>query len=796
MRKFAVVGVLVVLGMIQLSSAQQIDSLLGIYGKKMPREKIHIHFDNSLYTQGQTVWYKAYVVSDLEPSELSKNLYIDWFDEAGKLLKRTIAPLINATASGDFTVPQKYTGSRLQVMAYTKWMLNFDSAFLFHQTLAIAQPSASFDSRSAITPVTTLQFFPEGGDMIENVPCNIAFKAINSAGMAVGVSGTIVNKNKQVVAQFSPEHNGMGKFLLTPLAGETYTAEWNDPQGNRRSTPLPAAKISGLVLTIKEGSASRVFTIERPTIAEERFKKLTIIGTMDQQVVFKGKTSLADKNKISGKLPTTQFSSGVLQLTIFDSDMQPVAERVLFVNNEEYRFTADIQTDTFNLGKRGKNVYQIELSDTVHASLSLSVTEGEGVYDSSRNIISQLLLSSEIKGHVQDAAYYFSSPEDSVARHLDLVMLTNGWRRFVWNDVLTGKTPQLKYTYDSGYLSLAGKVDHLTDAKIKKAELMNLIIEGKDSVKHFMFTPLHPDGSFREDNMILYDTCKIYYALNRTFLPLRSHVVINNTFLPFDSTARNRSLAKYLPDTTGMAHIKVLVAEQRKLDSLMRKTTLQEVIVRTKVKTRLQEMDENYTSGLFGNGNARSFNVADDPAAASSQSVFSYLNGRVAGLQINNAYSFRPSVLSRGSRVALFLDEMHTDAERLSTTPMSDVAYIKVFSPPFIGASGGGAGGAIAVYTRKGNDTKGSFLGLEFTLLPGYTPVKEFYSPNYAEKQMNFSQPDFRRTLFWKPNIVADGVHKKIKISFYNNDISHTLQLVMEGMSSDGRLIHVSKLLK
>jgi len=614
--------------------------------------------------------------------------------------------------------------------------------------------------------------------------------------MAVEISGTIINKNKQMVAQFNPEHNGMGKFLFTPLTGETYTAEWNDPQGNRRSTPLPAAKTSGLVLTIKDASATRLFTIERPAIAEDRFKKLTIIGTMDQTVVFKAKTSLADKNKISGKLPTAGFSSGVLQLTIFDSAMQPVAERVLFVNNDEYRFTADIQTDTLNLGKRGKNVYQIELSDTVPATLSLSVTEGEGVYDSSRNIISQLLLSSEIKGHVLNAAYYFSSPEDSVARHLDLVMMTNGWRRFVWNDVLTGKTPQLKYAYDSGYLSLAGKADHLTDAKIKKAELMNLIIVGKDSVKHFIFTPLHPDGSFREDNMILYDTSKVYYALNRTLLPLRSHVVINNTFLHFDSTTRNRSLVRYLPDTTGMAHIKMLAAEQRKLDSLMRKTTLQEVIVRTKVKTRLQEMDENYTSGLFGNGDAISFNVVDDPAAATSQSVFSYLSGRVAGLQINNAYSFRPSVSRRGSHVALFLDEMHTNAERLSTIPMSDVAYIKVFSPPFIGAFGGGAGGAIAVYMRKGNDTKGSLFGLEFTLLPGYTPVKEFYSPNYAEKQMNFSQPDLRRTLYWKPNIIADGVHKKISVSFYNNDISHTLQLVLEGMTADGRLIHVNKLLK
>ena len=127
---------------------------------------------------------------------------------------------------------------------------------------------------------------------------------------------------------------------------------------------------------------------------------------------------------------------------------------------------------------------------------------------------------------------------------------------------------------------------------------------------------------------------------------------------------------------------------------------------------------------------------------------------------------------------------------------MADIAYIKVIDPPFYGAMGGGAGGAIAVYTKKGDDAIKSVAGMDYSLVAGYTPVKQFYSPNYAEEQINFNQTDLRRTIYWKPNIVTDKVHNKVKISFYNNDISHSLQLVLEGMTVDGKLIHISKLLK
>jgi hypothetical protein len=786
--------------------AQTVQSLLEAYHKKTPQEKVYIHFDNSMYAPGQTVWYKAYLLKDFVPSDLSKNLYIDWFDETGTLISRSVAPVLNSIATGDFTVPEKYAGTRLRIMAYTRWMLNFDTSFLFHQTLRIAALSknnADPARPASEVPAATLKFFPEGGYMVENIPGTLAFKALNTAGEPVAMSGTISNKDKQVVARFTAEHNGMGKLLFTPLPGESYTAEWSDIKGNNKQTDVPAAIQSGIVLTAINSATIRQFRVERPAIPEERFKKLTVLGSMNQQLVSKAVVDLTEKNKVSVGINTADFPSGILQVTVFDNTMRAVAERIVFINNDADRLAAALHIDTLNLEKRGKNSYEVELADTVQATLSLSVTDGAGSYDSSQNILTQFLLLSEIKGHVHDPSYYFSSAKDNIANHLDLVMLTNGWRRFAWDDVLAGKQPKMAYPHDSTYVSIVGKIDNISSGKVRRAGIMNVVLEAKDSSQRFLFMPVQPDGSFREDNLMFFDTTRVYYKLNNEVIPERGRVTITSTFLPFDKTLKHPGAAVQLPDTTGMAHMKTIAAQQQKLDSLMQLTTLKEVIVSTKTKTRMEELEDRYTQGgMFrGGGNARSFNVSDDTLGGMSTSILSYLQGRVPGLQIRNANSDNPALIWRGNNtygatVDLYLNEMRVDASTLLIVSMTNVAYIKTFPPPFMGPSSGGTGGAIAVYTKKGGDMKSAETGIDHTLLAGYTPFREFYTPNYAETQMNFSRPDLRRTLIWKPNILFDGVNKKISFSFYNNDISHSFRVSIEGMTADGRLIHVNKLIR
>ncbi len=774
-----------------------VDSLLARYNLHSPQEKMYIHFDNTAYLPGQTIWYKAYFQKSNENIDFSRNLYFEWFDEAGKLITRSVSPVITGTATGSFTVPEKYNGNSIRLLSYTRWMLNFDSSFLFRQTIPVLQTTASIPANQLV-PETFLHFFPEGGDMVTGIVSRIAFKATNASGLPVTVNGIILNSRKEKVADFRTVHDGMGSFSLTAVEGEKYYAEWRDTKEQIRTTELPPAKKSGVVLQVNTSILPHAFSVTRKSNAEARLKKLKIIATMNQELIFSAVANLTDKNSITASLPTGNLASGILQLTILDADQQPVAERILFVNNHEFLVNTNLLTDTLDLGKRGRNVYSIEVNDTVPASLSLSVLDGEGFSEPADNIVSRFLLSSDIKGYVHNPAYYFSSDEDSVEQQLDLVMLTNGWRRFAWQDLLSGKIPSLKYQRDTGYLSIEGNISRLSENKIKKAETLNLIVMAKDSSRQFIFTSLNPDGSFREDNLVLFDTSKVFYQLNKTMLPLRSKVTLGNGFLPFDSLRRIKPLQEYLADTTGMARIKTIEAEQKRLDELTRQTTLREVVVKAKVKTRSQELNEKYTSGLFsGSGFSRDFNIVDDVTAQGSANALFYLQSKVPGLIINNAIGPNPYLEWRRLPVRLFLDEFPSTATEVQSIPISSIAYIKVFNPPFAGNVGGGPSGAIAVYTKKGDDaSKGQFTRMDYSLLPGYTPVKEFYQPDYAKPAEGFSRTDLRRTLLWKPDIVYGGDGKKITLSFYNNDISHTLQLVLEGITQEGRYIRLSKTIK
>jgi hypothetical protein len=165
------------------------------------------------------------------------------------------------------------------------------------------------------------------------------------------------------------------------------------------------------------------------------------------------------------------------------------------------------------------------------------------------------------------------------------------------------------------------------------------------------------------------------------------------------------------------------------------------------------------------------------------------------GIQINGANGGEPSVSWRGSATTIYLDEMPVDAQTIAGIPMADIAYIKVFRPPFMGAFGGGAGGAIAVYTRKGGDQVASSpgKGLEMNRVPGYSSFKQFYSPDYSKDDPANNQPDYRSTLYWNPFIFMDATKNKAKVEFYNNDASKAFKVVVEGVNELGQLVHIEK---
>ena len=206
-------------------------------------------------------------------------------------------------------------------------------------------------------------------------------------------------------------------------------------------------------------------------------------------------------------------------------------------------------------------------------------------------------------------------------------------------------------------------------------------------------------------------------------------------------------------------------------------------------------MDEKYTSGMFKGGDGYQFDMINDPLAPTYMNAFNFLQGRVAGLQVN-ASANPPSLTWRGGTPALYLDEISTDAAMVNSIPVADIAYIKIFRPPFMGGFGGGSG-AIAIYTRKGNDMQdNSTGGLTKNKVMGYTPVREFYSPNHDRFDPRNAAPDIRTTLYWNPAVRITSKNRKVLLSFYNNDVTKSFRVVIEGMSREGYLTHYEGLME
>ncbi len=776
------------------SFAQRIDTTLAVYADKYQPERIYIQFDKPAYAAGETILFKAYLMAGVLPSGISKNFYTDWYDASGNLLAHSVFPIIQFGAAGEFIIPDSISSSAVHVKAYTTWMMNFDTSFLFEKNIPVAKKITP-KIITKLTVVPSLHFFPEGGDAIEGLPSRIAFFANDQYGRPVKTKGVVINSKGDVVDNIKTEHDGMGSVRITYAKGDTYTARWYDEQNNVHTTVLPAANESGASLEIGSSTGKKIFVIRRTDNVPDNMKQMHIVATMHQQLVYLANANLQQTNSIGGSIPTTALVTGVLQITLFSSDWKPVAERICFVNNNDAVFTPEVGFTTLGLSKRGLNTIEISMPDSVVGNLSLAVTDkGIGV-DSGNNIISQLLLSSDVKGAIYKPQYYFSNNSDSVAQHLDLVMLTHGWRRFNWEAIVKGEMPEINYPAEKKYLTFSGKVYGANSTQLRSAGALLAILQAKDSSRQVISSNIKPDGAFEDPNIVLFDSTKIFYQFTNKAFADMSEVRFMNSMMPAQKHIAFDKNKLALLDTSGYARLRFLADQQARLNELLKGTTLQGVTVTTKAKSPLKLLDERYASGLFQSGDAYQFDLTNEAFANSYPSVFSYLQGKVAGLQIT-ANGSNVSMSWRGGSPTLYLDEMPADVGLLSNMSMSDVAYVKVFRPPFMGGFNG-ANGAIAVYTKKGGDRpveKGK--GMPYKMVIGYTAVKQFYSPNYGTIDPRNEAEDVRSTLFWSPTIITSLENHKLKFSFYNNDVSDAFRVVLEGMSTDGRLVHIEKVVE
>ena len=778
----------------QTPTQQSVKANIEQYASAYPKERIYLHLDKPAYAPGETIWYKAYLMADVDRSAFSTNLYVDLTDAEGNVLTHEVTPVEESSAKGNFNIPERYSAKSIHIRAYTKWMLNFDSAFLYDKDIRIIQTKRSAVKASPTTDKPVVQFFPEGGDCIMGINNKVAFKAIYPNGKPCKISGVVVNAKGESVAEIESIHDGMGFFYLEPRHVETFMAQWKDEQAVSYQTALPSIKETGVALEVKFNKGQPRFLIKRSQNPPLNFLQVHIVATLHQQLIYMASVKLDASTITGGVIPVSELTSGILQVTLFDADWVAIAERVTFLNNEDYSFEPKVDFSTVGTGKRETNTLVINVPDSIESNLSVAVTDAGIGVDSSDNIISRLMLTGDLRGTVYHPSYYFTNNSDSLQEQLDLVMLTNGWRRIKWDDVVKGKMPDFKYQNDTSYFSLSGKIVGASEKKLRESALLLLFLQHReDTTGETVQTFLKPDGTFSEPDIILFDTTKIYYTLPANKNLSHSAKAIFNGLLPsprkivFDDKP-----ALYFSDSATENRNRYFAEEQARLAKLLQGTILKGVTVKAKIKSPAQLLDENYTSLRFRGGNAINFNVLNDPGGWASPNVFTYLQGRVAGLRIIPGFGPGDTafVSWRGMVPKFYLDEIQVDVGELSDMSMTNVAYIKLFRRPSL-VDG------IAIYTNKGGYANYGFQkSVPFETVIGYTSEKEFYSPDYDILDQRNDNADLRSTLYWNPMLLTTNENHTLKLSFYNNDISRSFRVIVEGVSKNGRLTHIEKVIE
>ncbi len=486
---------------------QQLQNDLNIWTEKNPVEKVYVHTDRESYYSGQDIWFKAYFMTDLLPSHLSSSIYTELLDAKGNKIDKKVFPVFLGVAQGQLTLTNDLPTGNYTFLAYSLTMLN-QKEFLFTKQLKI-YGKENKEVKSIFPAKLQLNFFPEGGSLITGLQNRIAFKVNDENGFPADILVEVKAETGETVVSAKTLHDGMGLFLMIPQPGRKYYAV-----AGGENYPLPEATTSGLSLQAYHTGSGVQFKLQHVGNSET-FRPAYMIGQMLNRTVFR-QDFKNEKKLLTGVVQTNSLPTGILQLTIFNAGGMPLAERLVFVNNKEYILSARFSADTLNTGARMMNQFYLHPGDSVSGSFSVSVTDAdfEDTVPRSQNIYSSFLLTSDIKGYVHNPSWYFTTNDDSVEQALDLVMMTNGWRRFKWSDVAANTLPQPIFK-DNGFIKLSGKATLRDRNKPFANQELLLIISAKDTVtkrrKYSQIIQTDAHGNFTIDSLVFYDQSKLFF---------------------------------------------------------------------------------------------------------------------------------------------------------------------------------------------------------------------------------------------------------------------------------------------
>ncbi|HEY4205581.1 MAG TPA: hypothetical protein VGM31_02170 [Puia sp.] len=756
-----------------VSSGSLVKDLNGYRAQRL-QEKLYVHTDKAFYLAGEICWFKLYYVdaSTHRPLDLSKIAYLEWLDKENKPVLQAKVGLSKGHGDGSMYLPLTLNSGNYKLRAYTNWMKNADAELFFEKTITVVNTHKSGDIPSADSAQRKnnyIAFLPEGGNLVEGLASKVAFRVTDHNGQGIECTGVITEDDQDTVVRFRPERFGIGSFMLTPRAGHRYRSTIRLADGSAVNTMLPAAFKEGVVMTVVKEDKDHVRVNVQSTSAGS---EVYLVAHTRGSVKIAQVSPLVD-GKASFIVDKTKLGDGVSQLTVFNVLRQPLCERLIF-KYPAHRLRIDVRTDKETYATRKKINLEIDAAGTDDkasaADCSLSVFRTDGLQTvPSDHLLDYLLLTSDLKGKVESPEYYFEHPEDEDA--IDRLMISQGWRRFRWEDVIHHSNPTVDFPPEYNGAIITGRIVNTQTGA------------AGDDVQGFLAVPgtrTQFGSAYSDESGRIKFELKDFYGGSEVIVqtnPLTDSIYRIDISSPFSDiyTARplppfslSRSDSGILADKNFDMQVLNRYAGMRLkqfqfpafdtstfyvhpdfsylLDNYTRFTTMEEVMREYVVMMLVKRGKEQTHLPLLDIGEVNRFFDKDPLVLIDGVPVFN----------LNKLMDLDPLKLRKLETVHQKFFLGSTDFDGV----MNWVSYK----------------GDLAGYTLDANATVIDYEGLQLE--------REFYSPIYGTEQAAEDHlPDYRNVLYWAPEL---QVASKSALSFYSSDVAGKYVVVVEGLAPDG----------
>lgn len=757
----------------QAQLLNEVQSSFKNYSQDAPQEKVFVHTDKGAYLTGEILWFKVYVVdgSYHKPIDLSKVAYVEVLDDALNPVMQAKVELHNGVGSGSLYIPVTLKNGNYHLRAYTNWMKNFSPDFYFDKKITIVNPQRAPVLAKSNTTDLDIQFFPEGGDLVNGITSKVGFKAVNKSGMGIDFIGALIDQKNDTIAKFQPLKFGMGNFSFTPVAGNTYKAVLK--MGSTLMVKdMPTINEKGYVMTLADSRPDKLqITVNSNVVSSDGS---VYLFAHTRQVVKIAQRAPVVNNTATFIIDKSVLNEGISQLTIFDGDKHPVGERLYFKRPAK-NLLIEASSDQQNYGNRKKVNISLaakdQLGKLLNANLSVSVYHLDAYQTLEQgDIASYFWLSSDLRGHIESPEYYLKNNTAEAAEAADNLMLTQGWRRFQWNEVLKNKPALFGFLPEYNGHMVTGKIINTTTNEPALDVITYFSVPGKrvqlftaksDSLGHILFNTKDLYGP--EEIVVQADSHRdttyhidIQNPFSEQFskLPLPPFELTSDMQRPLERQniamqvqniyAGSKTRQFYEPhvDSTGFYGKPDKVY---RLDDYTRFTTMEEVL-----REYIREVNVFHPHKTF------QIRVIDDKGFLDSDPLV-LLDG-IPIFDMNKVMAIDPLKIKRLDVIKDRYFWGPSDAEGILSyaSYKSDLAGVEI-------------------------DPHAVVMDYE-----GMQLQRVFYSPVYdTDAQVASHMPDFRNLLYWGPTIKTN-ISGESQVTFYTSDEEGKYVVVIQGITADG----------